>query len=240
MHVPAPANDPPAAPLDLSIGRPQALLRDQVVARLREAIMVGHYRPGQRLLERDLCAALGVSRTSVREALRQLEIEQLVSVGPRGRPAVALLTADQAREIYEFRIILERAAAPMFIARAPESAFAALGPIDARFVTALETGDLGERLRVKVAFYDILFGHAGNPSMHRVFQQLFNRIGFLRSRSLRFQAPAQARAEEMREVVARLQARDAPGAQEALERHVRSVGEIAVRHLQGQEAGDDG
>lgn len=221
---------------DISVDRPQSLLRDQVLAKLRAAIMTGRYRPGQRLLERELCEALGVSRTSVREALRQLEIEQLVSVGPRGRPAVTAITSAEAREIYEFREVLERAAVPLFIARAPETAFRSMEALTDRFVAALESGDLNERLRVKVDFYDVLFGHIGNRSMQVVFGQLFNRIGFLRARSLRMQDRAETRAGEMRDIVARLVARDVPGAQEAIARHVRSVGEIAVRHLEAQEA----
>ena len=221
---------------DLAIERPSLLLRDRVVARLRTAIVTGRYRPGQRLLERELCDALDVSRTSVREALRQLEIEQLVSVGPRGRPYVAVITCDQAREIYEFREVLECAAVPLFLARAPETAYSRLEDLTGRFAAAVESGDLDERLQVKVEFYDVLFGEAGNRSMQTVFVQLFNRIGFLRSRSLRQQDRAELRSQEMREIVARLVARDVSGARKAIARHVGSVGEIAIRHLKEQEA----
>ncbi|MBM9593173.1 GntR family transcriptional regulator [Roseitranquillus sediminis] len=217
---------------DLAIERPSLLLRDQVVARLRRAIVTGRYRPGQRLLERELCDAVGVSRTSVREALRQLEIEKLVAVGPRGRPSVALITSAQAREIYEFREVLEAAAIPLFVARAPEAAFRQLEALTDRFAKAVESGDVDERLQVKVEFYEVLFGAACNPSMQTVFIQLFNRIGFLRSRSLRQQDRAQMRSDEMREIVARLVVRDVSGAQAAIVRHVRSVGELAVRHLE--------
>ncbi len=222
--------------LDLAIERPSVLLRDQVVSKLRQAIVTGHYKPGQRLLERELCEALDVSRTSVREALRQLEIEQLVSVGPRGRPTVATLSSAEAAEIYAFRVVLEKAAVAMFIERAPEEAIDALDVLNRRFAAALESGDLAERLRVKSAFYDILFTHAGNTPMKTVFTQLFNRIGFLRSRSLRIQDRARLRSDEMAEIVDRIRARDTAGAQAAIERHVHSVRDIAIRHLQEQEA----
>src|SRR6056297_3546276 len=135
----------PGARAIVAVERPQMLLRDQVLAKLREAIITGVYRPGERMLERELCEMLGVSRTSVREALRQLEIEELVEVGPRGRPFVALMTAERARHIYEFREVLECAAAPLFIARAPEAAFAELTDLDRRFTAALSTGNLEER-----------------------------------------------------------------------------------------------
>jgi len=216
----------------LAVDRPQMLLRDQVLVKLREAIVSGIYRPGERLLERELCEVLGVSRTSVREALRQLEIEQLVSVGPRGRPFVAEIDPDAAREIYEFREVLERAAVALFIERAPEPAFERLQELSVAFADALERSDVDARLRIKIAFYDTLFHHAGNPPMQTVFTRLFNRIGFLRARSLRKVDNADLRSGELRAIVERIAARDVEGAQEAIARHVRSVGRIAVEHLE--------
>lgn len=230
-----------AAKTGLAVERPPMLLRDQVVARLRQAIITGIYRPGERLLERELCDVLDVSRTSVREALRQLEIEQLVSVGPRGRPFVAEIGADTAREIYAFRIVLERAAVELFIANAPESAFSELQRLSVAFADALRRGDVDARLQVKSAFYQTLFGHAGNRPMHTVFTRLFNRIGFLRARSLSKAGNAAIRAGELQAIVERIVARDVAGAQDAIARHVRSVGEIAVSHLEHRspEARDD-
>ncbi len=229
-----------ALPDDMLLDQPTLLLRDRVLERLRAAIVGGRFEPGQRLLERDLCDALGVSRTSVREALRQLEIEELVEVGPRGRPFVALMTAARARQIYEFREVLECAAAPMFIARAPDRAFDELTEFDRRFTAALSTDNLEERLAVKEAFYDLLFTHAGNPVMQRVFVQLFNRIGFLRSRSLKQQTRAEARAVELHEIVERLTARDVEGSVAALSRHIRAVGVSAVAWLEAGERDGDG
>lgn len=216
---------------DIALYRPQLLLRDRVAVRLREAMIAGRYEPGERLLEKELCVALGVSRTSVREALRQLEIEGMVAVGPRGRPFVANMTPEIARKIYEFREILECAAGRLFIARAPDEAFMALSALSGRFWDAMASGDLSERLAVKSEFYDILFIHAGNPDMQRVFDQLFNRIGFLRYRSLGQQVRAEARAAELQNIVARLIARDEAGTVEALSRHIREVGAAAVLWL---------
>jgi DNA-binding GntR family transcriptional regulator len=221
-----------------AVERPPALLRDQVLANLREAIIAGVFRPGQRLLERDLCEMFDVSRTSVREALRQLEIEELVSVGPRGRPYVTRIDPDAARKLYEFRVVLEQAAVEMFIARAPAEAFDTLQRLSGDFADALARGDLMARLQVKSTFYATLFEHACNPPMQTVFTQIFNRIGFLRARSLRRIDNASLRAEEFAEIVDRIAARDVMGAQAAIARHVQSVGDIAVQYL--EQDGKDG
>ena len=84
----------------LRITEPPTLVREQAFERLRDAIIGGHFAPGQRLIERELCEAIGISRTSIREVLRRLEAERLVVVEPRRGPTVARVTRKQAEEIY--------------------------------------------------------------------------------------------------------------------------------------------
>src|SRR5438067_1583646 len=72
----------------LRVLAPQTLVRDEAFDRLRDAIITGHFPPGARLVERELCEAMGVSRTSIREVLRRLEAEKLVRVEPRRGPEV--------------------------------------------------------------------------------------------------------------------------------------------------------
>src|SRR5262245_22656466 len=92
---------------ELRIARDLPTLRDLTTDKLREAIMTQRFKPGQHLVERDLCEQTGVSRSSVREALRHLEAEGLVERrGNRGL-FVASITADEARQIYEVRAAIE-------------------------------------------------------------------------------------------------------------------------------------
>ncbi|MYZ48234.1 GntR family transcriptional regulator [Propylenella binzhouense] len=224
----------PAHSFEMRVNRPSTLLRDEVLSKLRQAIVNGRYRPGERLLERDLCEALGVSRTSVRESLRQLEIEHLVTVEPRRGPQVAVITEEVARQIYELRIVLERKAVALFVERAPPAAFAELRDINERFRQATSAGDLETRLQLKVRFYDVLFGSAGNAVMHTFFRQLFNRIGYLRSRSLQDMRNVGQRAAELDAFLAALEARNVAAAQDAIEAHVRSLGENAIAKLRSE------
>ena len=75
-------------------------LRSQIENTLRDAITTGTLAPGARLVERDLCERMGVSRTSVREALRRLEAEKLVQILPHKGPIVATMTKQKASEVY--------------------------------------------------------------------------------------------------------------------------------------------
>src|SRR5215475_7903404 len=75
-------------------------VRSMVTQKLREAIMSGTLKPGQRLVERELCEMTGVSRPSIREALRLLEADGLVNTVPHRGPVVSTISLDEARQLY--------------------------------------------------------------------------------------------------------------------------------------------
>ena len=90
----------------LRIVKERQTLQALTTQKLRDAILTGHFKPEQRLVERDLCEQTGVSRTSVREALRHLESEGLVERRPNEGIFVASVTLEEARQIYEVRAAL--------------------------------------------------------------------------------------------------------------------------------------
>src|SRR5690242_12081163 len=102
---------------DLQVNRQRVTLRLRVEDKLRAAIASGRFMPGQRLIERELCALLGVGRTSVREALRQLEAEGLVSTVPHRGPMVSIISAEELEHIYAVRGLLEGYAGRKFAER---------------------------------------------------------------------------------------------------------------------------
>src|ERR1700743_2896110 len=101
--------------------RPASTLRQQVIEGLRLCISDLTFKPGDRLIERELCEMLGVSRTLVREALRQLEAEGMVTIIPHRGPAVAVLDVPTVKGIYEVRAVLEALAGRLFVERASDS-----------------------------------------------------------------------------------------------------------------------
>src|SRR6202012_4843761 len=111
---------------DMCLIRPETL-RHQVENVLRQAIMSGRFAPGARLIERELCETLGVSRTSVREALRKLEAEKLVRSVPHKGPVVAVMSKPEASELYALRALLEGFAAYEFARLADDRAIARFG-----------------------------------------------------------------------------------------------------------------
>src|SRR6202046_4652655 len=98
--------------------RPASTLRQQVIEGLRLCISDLTFRPGDRLIERELCEMLGVSRTLIREALSQLVAEGLIQNIPHKGPIVAVITQLEAKGLYEVRATLEALAGRHFTQRA--------------------------------------------------------------------------------------------------------------------------
>jgi GntR family transcriptional regulator, trigonelline degradation regulator len=200
-------------------------LRSRVVERLRTAISTQHLLQGSRLVERELCEMLGVSRTLVREALRQLEAEGLVtSIAHRG-PSVAVLDRDTAAGIYEVRAVLEALAGKLFVERAGPEHKQRLKTALAAMLRANEQGDIARGLRGTGQFYDALFAGARNDSIAAILRPLSGRIYLLRARSM---AMPGRREESLREMQAILDA--------ALSSDPQSAWDTCLRHVQNASA----
>jgi GntR family transcriptional regulator, trigonelline degradation regulator len=165
---------------ELWIERDFAPLRGRTLKTLRLAILSGILSPGQRLVERNICEQTGVSRSSVREAMRCLESEGLVeSRLPKG-VFVTVLSKKQALEIYEIRAALESEAARHFSERANKSEIEELARTCERcagFVLA----DPQALIREMRNFFAILFAGAQNETAQNLIQPLRARIGHLRT-----------------------------------------------------------
>jgi DNA-binding GntR family transcriptional regulator len=165
---------------ELRIARDLPTLRSLTTEKLREAIMTQRFKPGQHLVERDLCEQTGVSRSSVREALRHLEAEGLVERrGNRGL-FVASITPDEARQIYEVRAAIEPEMARLFAARSTEDdlavLFASLGALE----QAIGTQVIADYVQALDTFFDTLIDGTRNEVAARIVRTLRARISYLR------------------------------------------------------------
>src|SRR5919106_5124985 len=123
---------------------------------IRDAIRSGVIQPGDRLIELDLAAALDMSRTPVRDALRQLEAERLVEKAPSRGFVVPTMTIDDIVEIYEIREVLEGLAARRAAMRMGEAEIAALGETVERAERARDAGDLTVLWQASNQFHGLL------------------------------------------------------------------------------------
>ncbi|WP_094814058.1 GntR family transcriptional regulator [Bordetella genomosp. 12] len=217
---------------DFKVQRVASVLRHSVTESIRNAILVGRFQPGERLPERELCEMTGVSRTLVREALRQLESEGLILVIPHRGPVVARLSPDQARGIYQVREELEGLACQLFAEQAGEAQLLALREAFQGLKRALTRGTALEQIAAKNSFYQQLLDGAGNEALTNTLRLLNSRVMLLRSTSM--QAPGRAKhsVAELSDLMQALEARDGKAARIAGSLHVRNAASVAIGILQ--------
>jgi DNA-binding GntR family transcriptional regulator len=156
----------------------------QAVSKLRAAILNGVFKPGERLLEQNLCEWMGVSRTSVREALRRLEAERLITITPNRGPSVTEIAWNEAKAIYEVRALMEGEAAALFATRASAEDLCRLELALRAFERAVAADASLDRLAATERFYSVILEGCGNPVIGELIQGLVARITFLRARSM--------------------------------------------------------
>lgn len=210
------------------VTRVTAPVREQVLGMVRDAIVNGEFPPGSRLIEREICELTGASRPSVREGIRQLEVEGLVTVIPNKGPTVAVLTADEAADIYELRELLEGLATRHFVERASDQQVRELRDTVADVKRALAAGEIGRALDAKNDFYDVLMDGAGSSAVQSTLRLLRNRIKFLRTLSLSQPGRPSETADEVDAILHAIEARNVKEAVRLAQRHVRNAGQMAL------------
>jgi DNA-binding GntR family transcriptional regulator len=209
-----------------------APVRRQVTELLRAAITSGRFSPGQRLVEKDLCEMTGVSRASIREALRELETDGLVEVTPYKGPSVARLSREDVAGIYQVRGALEALAAANFAEVASDEAVRELRGKLEELKTSYSSGDVNTILVAKKAFYEVLFDGAANPTIGATLRTLNDRITLLRRITLSSPQRGQASLEEIDNIIAAIERRDAAAAHEATLFHIRQASASALQSLE--------
>lgn len=199
----------------------------QTVAKLRDAILGGMFPPGERLLEQNLCDWMGVSRTSVREALRRLEAERLVTITPNRGPSVTEITWTEAQSIYEVRALLEGEAAARFAELATPAQLDKMKLALADFDRAVSMNAPLDRLGTTARFYAVILEGCNNPIIAEVIHGLVARINFLRARSMSQEGRSRQSAVEMWRIFDAIEKRKPEKARQAAIDHVKAAAEAA-------------
>lgn len=224
------------------IQKAAAPLRRQVLEELRQSIIAGRLAPGARLIERELIAMMGVSRTVIREALRQLESEGLIAIIPNKGPVVRELTLDEAKDLYSIRAVLEGLAARLFAENAGDEQLKKLEQALNATGKAYDRGVPEEILEAKNRFYDVLFEGAGSETLSSMIGTLHVRIWRWRALGLSHPQSSMERSKEsmqgLRGMLTAIKARDAGLAERAIRAEVTKAAAEVTRLLgSGNSAG---
>jgi DNA-binding GntR family transcriptional regulator len=227
------AEDTKGTSLLPEIDKPAAPLRRRVVDALRLSIVNGRLAPGTRLVERELIEMMGVSRTVLRESLRQLESEGLIEVIPSRGAVVRRLSSAEARDLYAIRSVLEGLAARLFVENADKAARRALAAALKETETAYESGDPERIVETKNTFYETLFDGAGSETLSTMIDALQARVWRWRVLGLAHPERSRERSREsltsLKALVKVIEAGDAERAEQIARSEVMNAAVEALR-----------
>lgn len=198
-------------------------LRDVVFGALREAIIAGELKPGERLMEVQLAEEMGVSRTPVREAIRKLELEGLVVMIPRKGAYVAGLSLKDAADVFEIRESLEGLAAALAADRITDEELEAMEKILVEIHESAESGDVEAIIKQDAEFHQVLFAATRNDRLAQMINNLKEQIDRFRVQSFTNPARIKSILQEHRRIVNAIKERDADKAEKLAKDHIEKV-----------------
>lgn len=214
-----------------NLERPKTL-KETALERLREAITLGYFLPGERLKERELCEQLGVSRTVIRECIHHLESEQLITSKPNVGPSVATLHPHEVKEIYEIRAMLESAAIASCAEVADDKTVELLEQYCNKIGNALNQADIKQALSDTRLFYQTVFMQGEKSVAWDLVERLNGRIGRLRAVTLSSKGRATEGPKNLMAITDAIKQHDPKQASAACRRHLEQAMHIALHELE--------
>ncbi len=195
-------------------------VQQETAKTLRQAIFSGHFEPGSRLVESQLCTQLGISRPSLREALRSLAAERLIDLVPNRGPSIPVLTWEEVTAIYEVREMLEVDAVGRCSKRISKEQLQELENALLAFKEAASHNDSLARITTTEDFYSIILANCGNPILEELHRGLVARISLFRSRSMSLKGRATSSLAEMKAIYEAIASGDEKAARNASRQHI--------------------
>ncbi len=195
-------------------------LRDVVFQTLRQAILKGELKPGERLTEIQLANKLGVSRTPVREAIHMLEQEGLVRMIPRKGALVADITEKNLRDVLEVRRALEELAVKLACERITSDGIQDLKQAGENFKQALSKADVMEIAQADVHFHDVIYAATDNQKLIQLLNNLGEQMYRYRVEYLKDRSVFPQLAREHDEIVRLIESRKQAQAVQAMRVHI--------------------
>ena len=209
-------------------------LRDVVFNTLRQAILKGELKPGERLLEIALAERLGVSRTPVREAMRKLEQEGLVVMIPRRGAQVASITEKDLNDVLEVRIALENVAIEKACKLITEDELGRLWVAAKEFEKTKAEGNLVRLAETDVAFHEIIYQASDNKRLNQVLNNLREQMYRYRVEYLKEEQTRNLLVSEHEELVKAIREGDVQKAQDISFHHLENQRKAIIRTIRAE------
>ncbi len=226
--------------MNLAADTPTEVARDtlqqRVAAKLRQMLIEGTLEPGAKLNERVLCERLSVSRTPLREAIRLLAAEGLVTLDPNRGAFAASLSADEVAGAFDVIAALEGLAGEQAATRITDPELAELRALQLEMQASFERRDLAAYYRLNARIHELINAAARNPVLTGTWRQLNARLHALRFRSNQDEDKWARALREHAAMVEALQARDAAAMRALMVAHLHSKRDVVLRRLAAHDA----
>ncbi len=206
-------------------------LRDVVFNTLRQAILTGDLKPGERLMELHLANKLGVSRTPIREAIRKLELEGLVTMIPRRGAEVAQITEKSMNDVLEVRRALDALCVELACDRITPEELEQLRDACDRFESAVKTNDVKRIAQADVALHDIIVRATGNQRLIQLVNNLSEQMYRYRFEYIKDRSQHARLVEEHRIIYQSIVQKDKETASRAAKTHIDNQEKSIIRQI---------
>lgn len=209
-------------------------LREVVFETIRNAIISGSLKPGERLMEVQMAERLGVSRTPIREAIRKLELEGLIIMLPRKGAFVADLSVKDLTEVLEIRAALEGLAAGLAVTRISEAEIEELEIITLKFNKAIESDNVEELIALDIQFHEALFKATRNERLVQLNSNLREQVQRFREMYLKKANRSKETAKEHNDLLEAISSRDIGKAEKLARKHVETTENAILKMMEGK------
>lgn len=210
-------------------------LRDVIFNTIREAIIVGELKPGERLMEVQLAEKMGVSRTPVREAIRKLELEGLVEMLPRKGAHVADLSVKDIMNVLEVRSTLDGLASTLSAERITDEELKELKHVQQQFANYVEKDNLQGIIKKDVEFHDIIYRSSRNDKLMQIINNLREQAQRFRVVYLKDYSNPKDIIQEHDEIISAIAARNVEAAQLAAQKHIKAQETAIIKSIKRNE-----
>lgn len=209
-------------------------LRDVVFHTLREAILKGELKPGERLMELQLASKLGVSRTPIREAIRMLEQEGLAVTVPRKGAEVARMTEKDMEDVLLIREALDELAAALACEEMTKEELEELKNTSMEFEAYTKTGEVKCIAEADVKFHDIIYTATRNPKLISILNNLREQLYRYRVEYLKDEKNYPILIREHNEIIMGIAAKEKEKVKAAMHNHVNNQAAAVKEMIRGQ------
>lgn len=206
-------------------------LRDVVFNTLRQAILTGELSPGERLMEIHLANRLGVSRTPIREAIRKLELEGLVTMIPRRGAEVAQITEKSMNDVLEVRSAMDALCVELACDRITVAELERLHAACEEFEKAVKRKDVKEIAQADVALHDIIAEATGNARLIQLISNLSQQMYRYRFEYIKDFSQHDRLVEEHRIIYESIVKKDKETAKEAAKLHIDNQKKAIIKQI---------